>query len=200
MKSLLSRSVWLIAAAVLTLLVAPPTGSLAAELSADLVMTPKDKSEQPITARFYVKGDKLRQEITEEGEQHIVIVRPDKKISWMITPSEKMYMEIPYEEGESFEEWTPEMEKNAKLLGTEKIGGMECKKFQRDEEGEKVTYWITSKHPFPMKIEDSESVVELKNVKEGGVNDSFFELPADYQKMAMPTMSGHSHGSGKEKE
>lgn len=198
MKSLLCRPVWLMAAAVFALLVVLPARSQATELSADLVMTPKDKSEQAIMARFYVKGNKLRQEITEEGEQHIVIVRPDKKVSWMITPSEKMYMEIPYEEGESFEEWTPEMEKNAKFLGTEKIGGMECKKFQREEEGEKVVYWITSKHPFPVKIEDSESVVELKNVKDGGVSDSLFELPADYQKMSMPVMPGHAQEPSKE--
>lgn len=159
--------------------------SFAAEFSADLKIQPK--GENPITGKIFVKGNKIRQEVTEEGETQIVIVRPDKKLTWMLTPTEKMYMEMPFQnEDTSFEEWTAEKEKQAKSLGEETVSGVKATKFEMEEDGDKIYYWVSKKYPFPIKVEDPEMIMTYENIKEGGVADSVFDLPNGYQKMSIP--------------
>ncbi|MCU0589749.1 MAG: DUF4412 domain-containing protein [Syntrophobacteraceae bacterium] len=165
--------------------------SMAAEFSADFSV--KTRGEEEVLGKIHVKGNKLRQEVTEEGEIQIMIIRPDKNVTWMITPEEKMYMEIPYEsESQAVEPWSAEREKEAKLIGEESVNGHATRKFEVLEDGEKVTYWISKKLSFPVKIEDSESIMEYKNIKEGAVPDSQFDIPAGYEKMTMPMMPGKS--------
>ncbi len=166
-----------------------PLSARAVEFSADLVIQPK--GDEPMTGKIFVKGDKVRQETSEEGETQIMIIRPDKKLTWMLTPEEKTYMEMPYQaEDKTFEEWTADKEKKSKLLGEETISGLACRKFESVEDGEKTYFWIAKQFPFPIKVEDSEVTMEYKNIKEGPLADSLFELPAGYEKMAMPIIPG----------
>ncbi|MHC1724884.1 MAG: DUF4412 domain-containing protein [Syntrophobacteraceae bacterium] len=163
--------------------------AMAVEFSAEMVVQPK--GDEPMTGKIYVKGDKVRQETTEEGETQIMIIRPDKKLTWMITPEEKAYMEMPYQsEDKTFEEWTAEKEKKAKFLGEETVSGLACRKYESLEDGEKTYFWIAKQFPFPIKVEDAEVTMEYKNIKSGSVPDSLFELPAGYEKMAMPIIPG----------
>jgi len=155
------------------------------EFTADMFIVPK--GEEPMTGKIFVKGDKIRQETVEEDETQIMIIRPDKKLTWMITPEEKSYMEMPYQSSDkTFEEWTAEKEKNAKFLGEETVSGMPCKKYEITEDGEKTVLWISKQFPFPIKVEDSEVTMEYKNIKLGSLDDSLFEVPAGYEKMAAP--------------
>jgi hypothetical protein len=157
----------------------------AAEFSADMVIAPK--GDEPMKGKIFVKGDKVRQETVEEDETQIMIIRPDKKITWMITPEEKTYMEMPYQsEDKTFEEWTAEKEKKAKFLGEETVSGMPCKKYETVEDGEKTFFWISTQFPFPIKVEDSEVTMEYQNIKLGPLDNALFELPPGYEKMAMP--------------
>ena len=163
----------------------PLPSARAVEFSADLVIQPK--GDEAMSGKIFVKGEKVRQETAEEGETQIMIIRPDKKVTWMITPEEKTYMEMPYQsEDKTFEEWTAEKEKKAKFLGEETASGLPCKKFETVEDGEKTLFWIPKQFAFPIKVEDSEVVMEYKNIKEGSVPDSLFELPAGYEKISMP--------------
>ncbi len=161
-----------------------PEIASAVEFSAEIVV--KTKGEGEMTGKIFVKGDKVRQEWTDEGESQIMIVRPDKGYTWMLTPEEKVYMEVPYEaESKGFDEWTPEREQKGKVVGEETISGLQTKKYEIVEDGEKVTYWVSKKYPFPIRVEDSESVMEYKNIKEGDVSDSLFDMPQGYEKMPM---------------
>ncbi len=164
-----------------------PSAAMAVEFSADMVIQPK--GDQAMTGKIFVKGDKVRQETTEEGETQIMIIRPDKKLTWMITPEEKTYMEMPYQsEDKTFEEWTADKEQKSKFLGEENVSGIACKKFESVEDGEKTYFWIAKQFPFPVKVEDAEVTMEYKNIKEGNIADSLFELPAGYEKMSMPVV------------
>ncbi len=161
------------------------TADAAVEFSADMVIVPK--GDEPMKGKIFVKGDKVRQETTEEDETQIMIIRPDKKVTWMITPEEKTYMEMPYQSSDkTFEEWTAEKEKNAKFLGEETVSGMPCKKFEVVEEGEKTVFWLSTQFAFPIKVEDSEVTMEYKNIKLGSLDDSLFELPTGYERMTAP--------------
>jgi len=157
----------------------------AVEFSADMVIQPK--GDEALTGKIFVKGEKVRQETSEEGEVQIMIIRPDKKVTWMITPEEKVYMEMPYQsEDKTFEEWTAEKEKKAKLLGEDTVSGLVCKKYESMEDGEKTFFWVSKQFPFPIKVEDAEVTMEYKNIKDGPLAESLFELPEGYQKMSMP--------------
>jgi hypothetical protein len=161
---------------------------MAAEFSADFVV--QIQGEPEMTGRILVKGEKVRHEMTQEGEKQTMIIRPDKNVTWMIMPEEKMYMEIPYQaDNKAFEEWTPEKESKAKLVGEEVVSGLQCKKYETEEDGEKTTFWISQKHSFPLKAQDSESTLEYRNIKEDKIPDSEFELPAGLKKMPMPAMA-----------
>jgi len=163
------------------------TPCVAVEFSADMVIVPK--GDEPMKGKIFVKGDKVRQETTEEDEIQIMIIRPDKKVTWMITPEEKTYMEMPYQSSDkTFEEWTAEKEKNAKFLGEETVSGMPCKKFEVIEDGEKTLFWLSKQFAFPIKVEDSEVTMEYKNIKLGSLDESLFELPAGYERMTAPVV------------
>jgi hypothetical protein len=159
----------------------------AADFSADFVV--KSKGEDEIVGKIFVKGQKIRQEIAEGDEKQVLIIRPDKGVTWMLTSEDKSYMEIPYEsQGQAFDVWTAESEKLGKLLGEETVAGYPCKKFELVEEGEKATYWVSKKLSFPIKVQDSESVMEYKNIKEGVADDALFEVPKGFQKLDNPAM------------
>jgi len=164
------------------------TGTASAvEFSAEMVIQPK--GDEAMTGKIFVKGDKVRQETTEEGETQVMIIRPDKKVTWMLTPEEKTYMEMPFQsEDKTFEEWTADKEKSAKFLGDETVSGLPSKKYESIEDGEKTYFWISKQFPFPVKVEDAEVTMEYKNIKQGPLADSLFELPAGYQKMSMPIL------------
>ena len=184
-RILLFSVIFSVLLAVLSLL--GPVQAKAVEFSSDMVIVPK--GDEPMEGKIFVKGDKIRQETSEEDGTQIMIIRPDKKVTWMITPEDKTYMEMPYQsEDKTFEEWTPEKEKKAKLLGQETVSGIACKKFETVEDGEKTTLWVSTQFPFPIKVEDSEVTMEYRNIKLGPLPDSLFELPAGYEKMAMPVI------------
>ncbi len=159
----------------------------AADFSADFVV--KSKGEDEISGKIFVKGQKVRQEIVEKDDKQILIIRPDKGVTYMLMSEDKSYMEIPYEpEGQAFEVWTPETEKRGKLVGEETVAGHPSKKFELVEEGDKVTYWVSKKLSFPIKVQDADSTMEYKNIKEGGVDDSLFEVPSGYERLTLPEM------------
>lgn len=159
------------------------------EFSADILMKPK--GEQELQSKIYMKDKMIRHELTEDGETQIIIFRPDKGVVWTVIPGEKMYVEAPMGDSEkTLEEWTPEKEKKAKGLGDDTVSGYPCKKFELVENGEKVTYWVSKKFPFPIKVQDEEAVIEYRNIKEGGIAESLFDVPQGYEKMSMTEMPG----------
>ena len=73
------------------------------EFAADMVIAPK--GVEPMKGKVFVKDDKVRQETSDDDQTQVMIVLPDKKMIWMITPEEKTYSEAPYQAtGTSFEE------------------------------------------------------------------------------------------------
>lgn len=164
----------------------------AADFSADLVLNGKDAKS--VTGKIYVQGDKIRQEIVEGEDKQIMLFRPDKGLIWIVSPQEEMYMEMPYQtDNKRFEKWSAERESNAKLLGEETVSGFSCKKYEIDENGEKIQYWVSDKISLPLKVQYKDGGMEYKNIKQGQIPDDMFEAPPEYNKVVMP-MSPDSSG------
>jgi len=150
--------------------------------------------------KIYVKGDKMRMDGTKEGEKTSTITRIDKKMIWILNHGDKMYMEMPamvdtLQASKIDVDLTKIADK--KKVGTEKVNGYKCNKYlitYKDKSMGTMTQWISKKLDYPIKIVYHSSYgdmyTEYKNIKEGRVKDSVFEIPKGYKKMTMPGMGG----------
>ncbi len=178
---------WLILFIILTF----PGWVQAAEFSAQMVTQGADS--EGLQGKVYVKGNKIRQEFVGGEGAHISILRPDKKVVWMLMPDQKIYMEMPLTPQTSAKMMqAPQDQSRMKLVGTEEVNGYAADKYEAtDQEGGKSStqyVWVAKKLGWPIKMTSSDNsfAMEYRNIKEGGVSDSLFEVPAGYQKMSMP--------------
>ena len=191
-KGLLGSGMVVVVVAVIVVL---SGSSIAAEFSADLFLK---QAGETITGKVYVKGDKIRQESIQQGEKQVMIFRFDKDIVWLLMPSEKIYMEMSSKEGVAYD---PQLDQNikdkaqVKLLGKETVNGYECDKYQyiyHDTSMGTSTQWISRKLNYPIKTEykspSGDMLTEYKNIQEGNVQNSLFEVPGDYALLSLPGM------------
>jgi hypothetical protein len=181
---------------VFTVLAVWPGQALSAEFSADLVRTSGGDKD---TSKVFIKGKLRREEIMDDGKVGAInISRPDKGVNWNLMPEDRMYMEIPIggmDAGamENMEEL--DSRAKAKILGKETVNGYTCEKRLYDDKTQaKVTVWYSDKLDYPVKIHmdafggEEELTMEFTNIKPGKVDDSKFEIPAGYEKFAIPGM------------
>lgn len=171
----------------------------AAELSADMIQT--FGAGQTSTGKIFIKGTKHRNEINSPEGKHITIMDSAAKKYWVLMPDQKMYMEMqPTGAMAAMNRDEKEIETMAdrKLIGTEKIDGYDCEKWlytYKDKKMGTTTQWISKEIGFPIRTvyegsSEGKMVMELKNIKTGGIPDSTFSIPAGYKKMQMPGMPG----------
>lgn len=180
---------------VVAFIVALAGSSLAAEFSADLLIK---HTKETMTGKVHIKGEKMRQEYVQQGEKQVMISRFDKGITWILLPAEKIYMEMSSRGSSASDPQLDQKIKDkavTKYLGKEQVNGYVCDKYQytyTDKSQGVVTQWISQKLKYPIKSEHSApsgtSLTEYKNIKEGAIADSLFEVPGDYARMSVPGM------------
>jgi len=169
----------------------------AAEFSADMI---NKAGGQTMQSKIYMKDNKIRMETKEEKTYSIV--RMDKKIMWVIMPEEKSYMEMISDQLQQVPGEKMKGEVGRKYLSSETVNGFPTKKYEvtikNDEVSDKAYQWIATDLNFPIKMTalDGSWSTEYKNIKVGGQPDSLFEIPANYEKKAMPAMPGMGPGPG----
>ena len=163
--------------------------ALAAEFSADMVMKAPDGGS--LSGKVFVKGQGIRQELSQGGEKMVTILRMDRKLSWVLMVEEKVYMEMKMKESaedHSLAEKTDPAK--VRRLGRETVNGFDCEKIQVTENGTVITQWFSEELGWPIKGEvkgpGGVSTHEYKNIRKGGVSDALFEVPAGFQKMSVP--------------
>jgi outer membrane lipoprotein-sorting protein len=196
-----------------------PTLCLAAEYSADMV---QKVMGQTINGKVFVKGAKMRQDLTPPQMQGVkpdkmtIIIRGDKKLVWTVMPKTKTYMERATRAGEKtgnnfdvdsiVKEFGGKAAVDQKQLGKETVNGYSCDKYQitpkkkgQGPEIGTVTLWVSKKLGAPLRVKMSgmfSMQIDYKNIREGKVADSVFEIPKGFKKQAMPTMGGMGRGGG----
>ena len=169
------------------------SGAFAEDFSADMVNT---VGKQIMQSKLYISGDKIRMDM-KEG---VMIIRNDKKISWMLMPSEKMYMENPIDMSrvpKTSKSLDAEIDRTS--LGMETIDGKQAEKFKVNykENGQNasVYQWLVNKE-IPIKVEavDGSWSMEYKNLSLGAQPADLFEVPAGYSKMTMPSLGNIGMG------
>ena len=165
---------------------------MAKEMSVTVVSSSGGHTNQ---SKLYMKADKVRMENEMAGGSYSIVRRDLKKV-WMVMPPSKTYMEMA--EGKKEDAAIPEDkvkgEVSRKVVGSETIDGHPCTKYEVtvkvDDKTMNTYQWMATDINFPVKTAavDGSWSMEYKDIKVGSQPDSLFELPAGYQKMAMPTM------------
>lgn len=189
---------WMIGTLVLCALVVFSSVALSAEFSADLIQKTAGMTTK---GKVYIKGNKMRMEMETPAGKSINLMDIGTGLMQMLQPEQKMYFEM--ETPEAGVVKTDEaLDKIAdkKHVGTEKVNGYKCDKYEiiyHDRSLGKMSQWFSKKLNYPIKIiyngPQGEMVVEYKNIKQGKVDSSLFEIPPGYEKMKIPGMGRPSY-------
>ncbi len=141
------------------------------------------------TGHVWVKQNKMKMQMEEEGETFVMIFDGDAMVYIMYSVSSKSGMRMAYQEPEDtpMDEAEGILDYSPRIVGTETIDGMVCTviEYTYSEEGVTVVAktWIWNDHGFPVKMEITSSgqttTMLYKNIKFNTVKDSDFEVPSD---------------------
>lgn len=171
--------------------------AFAIEFSADQVVNAKGMGS--IKAKINFTENKWRTEADIAGNHTISIIRPDKNVTWVLMPDDKMYMENkidPSQRIATAKKMAGEIKREK--LGKENIGGISCDKYiityREGTKNASVYLWLSS-DGIPVKSEaaDGSWSSQMKNIVKGPQAASLFEVPAGYTKMSAPS-SGKAPG------
>jgi hypothetical protein len=175
---------------------------LGAQLRAEIDLT-KAKNEEVAASAAALKQMGMAEVVS--------IVRPDKKLVYVLFPKVESCLEMPIPKEES-----DTMDKNTKVektpLGKETVGGHPCVKNKivvKSDKGpllEATTWNATDLKDFPVQIESREkentSVILFKDIQLSKPDPSKFEVPANYaryknQQDLMMGLTRKAAGGGK---
>ena len=168
----------------------------AAQFSAQMDIKDGDKH---MLGRLFVHDGMMRQEFADESGQTITIVRPDKKVVWIIIPWKQSYLELPYKgqlPGQFLQ--IPPDAMSRRAVGQEQVQGYDAEKFEvlvrsgGPSGCDRQTVWHCPKLGMPVKMicKDRDYSVEYKNIREGPQPERLFNLPPGCQKLDNPAGFG----------
>ena len=160
----------------------------------------------------YAPTRERREMVTDGGDKMIMITRHDKKVAWTLMPSEKMYMEMSLDQASAqAKDDTSKYKIEQTVVGPESLNGVNTTKskiIMTGPKGEKMGgfMWV-SKDNIVVKMDaiaiDKKDKyrfkTELTDLKVGKQDPKLFEVPADYEKMGMPSIGALMGGDDKEK-
>lgn len=166
--------------------------AFAEEFSADVINASKG---QKFNGKIFVANDKIRMEIPGA----VTITRIDKNIVWILMPQQNAYMEQPIDRKTVVAATgrVPDVV-SRKFIEDEIVNGRNTKKYHvvyRTLGNETEIYqWLDNSMGVPVKTAavDGSWSVEYRNIKTGNLDQSVFEIPAGYNKFAIPNMNNLS--------
>ncbi len=168
------------------------------------------------TMQYFVKGNKLRFDANEQGQQGQIIMDPAAKQFMIVMPQQKMYMVMPIPDMKDKNNSSDNAEKAdfVKTGETKDILGYSAEKWTYKNGDDKGEAWMTKEiggfqmfdNPmqqnqpqwqkdlqaegyFPLLVyENGDKVFEVTNIDKKSLDATMFEPPAGFQKMDMPNM------------
>ena len=168
------------------------------------------------TMQYFVKGNKIRFDANEQGQQGQIIMDPAAKQFMIVMPQQKMYMVMPIPDMKDKNNSSDNAEKAdfVKTGETKDILGYSAEKWTYKNGDDKGEAWMTKEiggfqmfdNPmqqnqpqwqkdlqaegyFPLLVyENGDKVFEVTNIDKKSLDATMFEPPAGFQKMDMPNM------------
>jgi outer membrane lipoprotein-sorting protein len=156
----------------------------------DLVMTVP--GSPVITQTVWVKGNKMRTEVTMEGQNTIMLMDIDAKTMYTYMPAQNMALKMTWNPTTSSAVNDTEAisKYNPTIVGTDTIDGKKCTVVQYTVEGQTTKMWLWQEHGFPLRVEattpQGKTTMEYKNLEFTNIPDSTFTLPSGVQIQQMP--------------
>jgi outer membrane lipoprotein-sorting protein len=180
-------------------------------------LTVKSTGGETMNGKMYFSGSKIRWEMNAKGHDSVMIMDLPQKISYMVMPQQKMYMEMRLGQHmgrgpkmPDFKTYDPNNpcaqneDMTCEKVGTETVNGRSTDKWlfkSKKKADHTMNVWIDKKIHFPVRTVTSEGTQsDLTNVQEGPQTASLFEIPAGYRKFDMGAMMGGQMPQGKEDE
>ncbi len=165
------------------------------DFSADWRM---ETADGQMVGRLYQSAGLERREFDEGGEKIVMIARPDKKLTWQLLPSERMYMEFGEGKDKPRKDDLDQYDIEQTLVGDETLNGVRTQKSkiimkERKPNGAKLGgFWWMTRDGVMVKMDmlaidkgSKERIkMELSNLQMGKQEPRLFEIPAGYEKMA----------------
>ncbi len=178
----------------------------AAQFSADLIQS---MDLMMTKGRIHVSDSRYRMDLqTPVGPDVVVIVDQEAKLTRVLVPMFKAYMEMPSDDQMSLMN-DPFQAAESMLIhysleeiGSETIAGYSCTKqliLSKSEYGDSqiMNRWVCEELGFPLKLEmlmQEDTFTELSGIKEEPVDESMFQVPADFEKTTWEDISGRREG------
>ncbi len=146
--------------------------------------------------RFIIGGaGKQRMEMKSSEGSMVVIVRQDQKKMYMLDAGEKTAMVMAYNPAMA-QVKDPTQDANATFTktGSETVNGVLCDRYDWTSGTSKGTAWIDAKQGVMIRSKDAKSQADFTNYQIGAQKAELFEVPKDYQTMAMPNLGGMMGG------
>jgi len=159
-----------------------------AQFSGDLLIA---TGSDTLAGTIKVSGDYYRLDVTQEGMKLFIIVDQKNKMTRVYSVDDKQYREMGSQDMVSLMNdpfqgiiYTRTIA-DEKSLGTEKVNGFDCEKYQYSKDGQDMMLvWKAVELNFPIKIDNlmkAGHTVDITNIKKGEVDKIMFETPADYK-------------------
>lgn len=174
-------------------------------------LTMKGKGGHDMNGKVYFSGSKMRWDMNAAGHSSIMINDTNNKVSYMIMPEQKMYMEMragqhnPMQRGpkmDTLKSYDPNNpcaanpDMTCQKVGSESVNGRNTDHwiFTDKKNNSTMNVWIDKNIHFPIRTQSNEMQMDLTNIKEGMPSASLFEVPAGYKKFDMGAMMGGMGG------
>jgi hypothetical protein len=135
------------------------------------------------TQTMYIKGKKIRMEMSAEGQSVVNIIDGDAQVMYMYMPDENTAMKMDF--GQAPQSVTDEAQeisgKQPTVVGTETIDGKVCVVIEYVDTQATVKSWIWKEKGLPVRSEiktsEGTTTIDYKNFDFSNLDDSLFQLP-----------------------
>jgi outer membrane lipoprotein-sorting protein len=168
-------------------------------------MTSKMSDGKSMNGKVYFTTNKMRMDMNMGGKDAVLINDTAKSTSYMIMPSQKMYMEFHAGQGmrgvpkmsdlKSYDPNNPcaqSPEVTCEKQGSETVNGRSTDKWlmKNKKDSSTSTLWIDKKLHFPVRTVTKDAQMDLTNIQEGEPSASLFEIPTGFRKFDMGAFAG----------
>jgi hypothetical protein len=201
-------------AAALVPLQLPAQGMSEVEFSATAVQTmPENRT---MTGKLFNSKGRVRQEMSQDGQNRITINDLQENIAWVLNPDRKEFVEVkgppagsggdrpqpgrmPMPDDPSHPCQAHDAALKCNKLGTELVGGRQADKWEfvatQGQETHRTVMWIDQRLRMPIRMDLPGGMTsELRDIKEGPQPAELFKVPADYKQVELPQRPAQGAG------
>jgi hypothetical protein len=155
-----------------------------------------DASGMTMSGKVFVKGAKMRQEMSVGPMSTVMLVDTSTKVAYTLMPDQKRAMKVDMAQvqggGTSPGDQVTGMPADAKLVGSDTVDGKSATVYEYSKDGTATKIWIWTEKALPLKAEidvsGTKGTMSFSNYQFTTLDAGLFEIPSGYAVMEMPAI------------